>query len=310
MKVFISWSGARSKHIALALRDFVKDCVQATQPFVSASDINAGSRWAGELTTQLSQTNVGILCLTPENLKAPWLLFEAGALSKAIDHSAVCPYLHEVANTDLEWPLAQFQANGAAEDGTRKIIELINERTADRRLGDGELARAFSRCWPELKTKLSSVPPLEDAPESRRPLEDLVEETLSLVRALTIQHIPHARGKHIVFEFSGGPLDGHLTAARLGEQPSDLFNAIGFWWISKEGQMGARFMTVTPEGHAALIAATAGGGRPNFTDDELRQYKAKYEVFERKERNDVVVVRVRFVDESTSVAAADKVNHG
>src|SRR5205823_4210816 len=134
-----------------------------------------------------SQTHFGILCLTPENLKAPWLLFEAGALSKAVDHSAVCPFLYDVSKTDLEWPLAQFQANTADEEGTKGIVELVNQRTGDRCLSDGELSRAFSRCWPEFKAKLSSIQSVDDAPEPRRSLEDIADETLSLVRALVLE---------------------------------------------------------------------------------------------------------------------------
>src|ERR1700684_2611083 len=92
--VFISWSGERSIHIAEALRWWLKMVVQATKPFMSKTDIDKGSRWHIELAKALESMKVGIICLTPENLSASWLLFEAGALSKTMDKGTlVCTYL-------------------------------------------------------------------------------------------------------------------------------------------------------------------------------------------------------------------------
>src|SRR5258706_2823307 len=79
---FISWSGERSRHVAKALRDWLPMVLQATKPFMSKKDIDKGSRWHVELAKALEVTKVGIICLTPENLSASWLLFEAGGLSK------------------------------------------------------------------------------------------------------------------------------------------------------------------------------------------------------------------------------------
>ena len=90
MKVFISWSGTRSNRVGKALRIFLEDVNQAIKPWMSETDIDAGSRWAAELAKQLEETNFGIICLTPESLTSPWSLFEAGALSKSIRDSRVC----------------------------------------------------------------------------------------------------------------------------------------------------------------------------------------------------------------------------
>ena len=39
VKVFISWSGERSKKIAKALKKWIKNVIQSVEPFVSSEDI-------------------------------------------------------------------------------------------------------------------------------------------------------------------------------------------------------------------------------------------------------------------------------
>src|SRR5258708_35734875 len=92
--VFISWSGERSKHAAEALRKWLPIVLQAAKPGISSSDIDKGSRGLDEVGKALEGMKVGIICLTPENLTAEWILYEAGALSKTLDaKTRVCTYL-------------------------------------------------------------------------------------------------------------------------------------------------------------------------------------------------------------------------
>jgi TIR domain len=94
MSGFISWSGKRSKDIALELRRWLPNVLQAADVWMSDVDIEVGMRGIHEIFTHLEKAKVGIICLTPENSNAPWLLFEAGALSKqVVEKSRVCPYL-------------------------------------------------------------------------------------------------------------------------------------------------------------------------------------------------------------------------
>ncbi len=82
MKVFISWSGPRSAAVAEALRYWLPKVIQALEPWMSADDIEKGTRWRSGIATELEQSSVGIICLTRENLDSTWIHFEAGALSK------------------------------------------------------------------------------------------------------------------------------------------------------------------------------------------------------------------------------------
>lgn len=83
--VFISWSGPRSKSAAEILKRWLPIVVHTANPWMSATDIDKGTRWSEEVAAALDTMKAGIICLTPENLSAEWLLFEAGALSKTRD---------------------------------------------------------------------------------------------------------------------------------------------------------------------------------------------------------------------------------
>jgi hypothetical protein len=109
--IFISWSKKRSKHVALALKDWLPLLLETAVPWMSDSDIDKGSRSDEEISQALSNTKVGIICLTPENLDSKWILYEAGALSKTIDNrTRLCTYLlGGLEFRNVTPPLGRFQ---------------------------------------------------------------------------------------------------------------------------------------------------------------------------------------------------------
>ena len=98
LRIFLSWSGDRSKKVALALKDWLPDVLTLAEPWMSASDIEKGAKWTQALSGELGAANFAIISLTPENLTSPWLLFEAGALSKTAE-SRACTYLLDLMPT-------------------------------------------------------------------------------------------------------------------------------------------------------------------------------------------------------------------
>ena len=60
MKVFISWSGERSKHIAEILRDWIPSVLQAVKPYFSPDDVGKGSRWSTEIAKELDASRIGL----------------------------------------------------------------------------------------------------------------------------------------------------------------------------------------------------------------------------------------------------------
>ena len=182
MKVFVSWSGERSKVVAASLSKWLPDVLQDLTIWMSAHNIDAGQRWGNELGEELASTSFGILCLTPENIGAPWLLFEAGALSKMIGEAKVVPYLFQLSTTDVPFPLAQFQGVEASYEGTLDLLRSINS-SLERPLPVDRLERLFEKWWQELKAGLELVPAeATGTPPTHRSERALLEELLQTVQ--------------------------------------------------------------------------------------------------------------------------------
>jgi len=186
MKIFISWSGDLSRDLAEELRDWLPAVLQSVKPFFTPNDIEKGARWGKDIAKELEESAVGIFCLTKENLNKPWIMFEAGALSKRIDSSKVCPVLFGVDSAELEGPLVQFQASPFSEMEMKKLIKTINSCLGDSKLEDGVLNSVFEMWWPKLNEKINKV--LErykgnsNNKQSARSDREILEEVLELSR--------------------------------------------------------------------------------------------------------------------------------
>ncbi|MEU0277196.1 TIR domain-containing protein [Streptomyces sp. NPDC006195] len=189
MKVFLSWSGERSKKTAEALWSWLPDVLQYINPWLSSLDISAGRRGVREITDELSETNFGIICVTPENQNSTWINFEAGALSKQVDGGYVVPFLVGMRTTDLISPLSQFQAVvGGSKEDAQKFLFDINDAAGSLAISRERLERAFQRSWPEFERSMRSIREassgdgLSDA--VRRSEADMTEEILLISRQL------------------------------------------------------------------------------------------------------------------------------
>ncbi len=181
--IFLSWSGSTSKQIAANLSDWLTNVfVQSIDIWMSEERIQAGSRWSSEITQSLAQCSFGIICLTPDNRQAPWILFEAGALSKMVDTSMVIPYLFQLNPSDVEFPLAQFQNVEANKPGTWSLVDSINS-TLEEPIDKIRLGLQFEKWWPELAESFEQiekkVAPEKDTLRSDR---EILDEILDLVR--------------------------------------------------------------------------------------------------------------------------------
>lgn len=183
--VFISWSGERSKWVAEALRDWLPTIIQSAKPWMSEADIDKGARGFEEIDRRLAGMRLGIVCLTPENLNSPWMLYEAGALSKSIgEKTRLWTYLLcGLEPKHIVPPLSMFQGTVANQADTRRLLGAINRAVSENPLLDVTVDHQFQKWWPDLKEKLEGIPNVREAAEPKRPLDDMVAEILEIARA-------------------------------------------------------------------------------------------------------------------------------
>lgn len=197
MKVFVSWSGQRSKVVAELFSDWLKCVIQASQPWISTRDIDRGAIWFSEINDKLKDVSVGVICLTQENKNKPWILFETGALAKGLSTNRVCTFLIDLKPEDLQDPLAQFNHTTPDLNSVWELTRTINACLSDKALDDRILKQVFDTYWPQFQTKfqvaLDQNPPQEEIPP--RSEQDILTEILNNTRSLTnrIRKIENSR---------------------------------------------------------------------------------------------------------------------
>src|SRR5258705_8580873 len=198
--VFLSWSGEFSKSMAGLLREWLPNVVRDAVPWMSSEDIAKGTVWSNEINAKLADCRVGIICLTRTNLTAPWVLFEAGALFKAMRDRYVCTLLCDF-DPPVTGPLGQFQATVPTEVDMLRLCRDTDAALRGSGAASIRLESWFEKFWPDLRDNLvdarsasrsSASVPVE--PSDRQ----LLEEVLATVR--TMQRQKGAESDELAFE--------------------------------------------------------------------------------------------------------------
>ncbi len=182
-KVFISWSGEKSQKIGKALNDLLPSVLQFVRPYYSPDDIEKGSKWTSEITKALSECDVGIICLTRDNLDKAWILFESGAISKKFGDSNVCTALFGLEPSEVTAPLSLFQTTKFKKEDFLKLIHTINKCNKDNALQDKVVDQVFEKWWPDLEKQIEEILSQSDGPKQEvRDQREILEEILELSR--------------------------------------------------------------------------------------------------------------------------------
>ncbi len=83
-KIFISWSGSVTNNFAMGLKRVIEETIFPdlnVECFVSNVDIASGTDWWTSIGSELKSCRFGILCLSNENIYAPWIFYEAGGMA-------------------------------------------------------------------------------------------------------------------------------------------------------------------------------------------------------------------------------------
>lgn len=184
MKVFVSWSGELSKQIAQMLKIWLPRLIQSLDVFYSPDDIEKGDNWDSRISQELSTCKYGIVCLTAENITAPWIHFEAGALAKTLD-ARVSTLMININPSDIKGPLSRYQATRFEKDDFSQLIESIN-KALETPLDDAVLFPLLDALWPTISAEFEKAvsscvvsPPKISKKES---MDAPLEEILQLLR--------------------------------------------------------------------------------------------------------------------------------
>ncbi|MDG5809106.1 hypothetical protein P9869_42170 [Streptomyces ossamyceticus] len=235
----MSWSGEPSRQCALLLRGTLPAFNPLIEPFVSSEDIAKGDRGFDAIAARLSGSQFGIVCVTPQNRRTPWINYEAGALSRELGGPKLAPFLLlGTTVTDLVGtPLTQFQATPA--DAPKEVLHLIKTINGLCEVPQGEklIDDLFEKYWPELRDALAKITAEAEethgggAPDTRPSDEEIQNQMLSLLRqqvdrisaleqAVTRAHAEQTRDLRKTRVLFDG-MFADLTRPEFGSQPDE-----------------------------------------------------------------------------------------
>ena len=183
IKIFISCSGNLSKEVASILHNDLPIMLNY-DVFVSDHDLNSGHRWVNQLTDELLNCDFGIICLTPENLNQPWIMFEAGSMAKSIEGRVCGLIIGDLKKSDIIGPLSPFQHRKFNKKDMHHLIRDLNK--LNNKYPEKKLDDSFNKFWwPRLEKEYENA--LSNVNTSlnntiRRSQEDILEEILDKIR--------------------------------------------------------------------------------------------------------------------------------
>ena len=193
MKVFISWSGGKSKEVAALLARWLRWVLQALRPWMSEDNIESGAMWFQRICEELKETANSIIVVTQENKDNPWIMFEAGAASKGDSSNKVIVFAVDLRPEDIPQPLGHFNCVVPTREKMHKLVFDINKRIDEingecmTTVYDDQLEIIFDKWYPDFEKEFNKI--LEkyadvDLGDTRSPEERKQDEILASVREI------------------------------------------------------------------------------------------------------------------------------
>ncbi len=139
-KIFISWSGSCTKEFAVGLKRVLEKTIfpeWEVDCFVSNVDIASGTDWWVTISSELKTCSLGILCISNENLYAPWIYYEAGGMA-----SREIPTIPLLIGCDID-SLTESPLRGKQMIDFGKQVEFVKMITEINRRFGGFLPASF-----------------------------------------------------------------------------------------------------------------------------------------------------------------------
>jgi hypothetical protein len=216
----VCWSGERSRQVAEILDERLRELLGQSFEVFRSTQIEKGSVWFDEVTAALDVARAGLICLTPENRRAPWLHFEVGALARKLRdggrQGSIFTFLLEP--SELESPLSAYQATVAERADTYRLVESI-VRAMGLEGAAKDWGLRYDGWWRELRAELDRIEtPWLPLPEVVRGFEDLFRRKTfdePLTECTHQRWIDRYGGARV----TATALDGHLERVKAECRP-------------------------------------------------------------------------------------------
>lgn len=124
MALFLSYSGERSERVAILFSDWIAKVIQTSEPWLSVKKIGKDKPWFDQISEALHQAYFGIIFVTKTNQFAPWILYEAGALSHFPSGRTCSPFLIDMIPAEID-PKSPFHPLSHTKNDTSDIWNLV-----------------------------------------------------------------------------------------------------------------------------------------------------------------------------------------
>ena len=165
-KIFISWSKNKSRLLAEATKKFLISTLGNSIEVFFSPDMYKGTCVDNEIHQNLINSNKCLVCITSDNFKNPWLLYEAGVVygvnySKGSD-GIVIPILFEEIPDWSSWidkplnryvPLQLQNSNGEFQRGKSDFKKFLTEVSKDLNVK----LKQFNINWEKYEHEINSI---------------------------------------------------------------------------------------------------------------------------------------------------------
>ena len=167
--IFISFS----KRVTQDAAQVIVEIIQSIYPksssnvavFLSSQEIKAGA-FKGQILEAMKNAKFAISILTPENFNAPWLMYEAGALSLAVERNGghLMPYLfcrhgskREDAIVDFQYVEYQINHKDNQEQLVRLLINLNESLSESNWVDELKIRSKIDSLWDSVSQRLDRI---------------------------------------------------------------------------------------------------------------------------------------------------------
>ncbi len=166
MKVFISWSKDKSRLLAMATKKLILNTLGNNVNLFFSPDMYKGTCVDHEIHTNLLKSDKCIVCITSDNFKNPWLMYEAGVVYGAHyttpGGSLVVPILFEHIPDWSSWvdkPLnryvpIRFSSGNNASNASKEEFKSFLQELAEESRGE---VKNFSKHWNTYKREVQAI---------------------------------------------------------------------------------------------------------------------------------------------------------